>query len=102
MKIHELLNETEFDSTDVEWVNDITKDLRTYVKYFNVYVQQYGSDGANNKFQSTFDSIDGIKWYMDILVADTRNQKLINAYTKMEAAREALENKIENSGGLSY
>jgi hypothetical protein len=92
MRIFELF-ESQFNSSGS--FNDYyTKLYIGQVKNFDSYVAHHGTDGANVIFNS--------------YITNTKDE-LLNmiiskepGYNKMIQAREALEEKIKNSGGLSY
>ena len=94
MKIRELF-ETEFssDTTD-QFVQTYRNLYESAVEYFDIYVQQHGTDGANVEFSRK--------------INDTKNEvinfliKSTTGYHEMVDARNKLEEKIKNSNGLSY
>jgi hypothetical protein len=92
MRIFELF-EGQFDSASS--LNEYyTKLYIGQVKNFDSYIAHHGSDGANAIFSS-----DITKTKDELLNMIISKEP---GYEKMIQARESLEEKIKNSGGLSY
>ena len=79
---------------------DETLKLNTAIKNFDIYVQVYGTKGANVKFDEMIHNVNESEWYFNFL---TTNKPEMKKYRdRMLDSKKALEEKIKNSGGLSY
>jgi hypothetical protein len=94
MKIKELI-ETGFSSDKQNNIVETYRNLyETEVEYFDLYVQRYGTDGANIKFTRDINAT------KDELINFTISQD--ESYADMIKARNRLEEKIKSANGLSY
>jgi hypothetical protein len=93
MKIKELF-ESKFSSEHSEFVENYIKIYKRSVTYFDAYIKKYGTSGANTEFTKNINATkDGL---VDFVIKTTPG------YYQMIEARNKLEEKIKNSGGISY
>ena len=100
MKICDILLEETFDSSEEKWMIEQTADLETAIKYFDKYVQQYGTSGANAQFSAIIKKVDDYDWWIVRVVK--AHPELESQYGKMIKIKNKLIDRINNSDGLSY
>jgi uncharacterized protein YdcH (DUF465 family) len=99
MKICELLRESNFDST-LLWFKDNINQLKSSIDNFDAIVQHHGTDGANVHFGKIIRNINNVDWFIST-IADS-DPKYRTAFNKINELKDKLEEKIKNSGGISY
>jgi hypothetical protein len=104
MKISEILSETRFDSQEdiaaKQWMTNEATQLNSAIKNFDTYVQVHGTRGANIQFDNMIKRVDESEWYIRMLA--TNKPELKKYCDDVLRSKAALEEKIKNSGGLSY
>lgn len=99
MRISEIINESEFDSTS-KWFISMQGQLKSSIDNFDDVVEAHGTKGANVYFGNIIHNINEVDWL--IKPATVNNPKYAKQYNKMNKLKDELQTKIKNSGGLSY
>ena len=99
MIISEIINESEFHSTS-KWFISMQGQLKAAIDNFDDVDDAHGTKGANVYFGNIIHNINEVDWL--IKPATVNNPKYAKQYNKMNELKDELQNKIKNSGGLSY